>query len=332
MTPTLQLLQKCELPAGSWLTINAPLDWSGSGLLSGAAQQYFSDEWYVARSMENCEFGVLPTLPAELQNVLLFLPKAKPRFVQLLEALAKQLGPQTTLWVVGENNGGVKSATKPLQACFQNVTKVGNAKRCGLLRCEGVLAERARPTDDSAAPLWHEYQDWQLASLPGLFNKGAVDKGTQLLLEHMPKVYGKVLDMGCGGGVLSLAAMQRGADSVTAVDSSAIALEATRLSAEKNAVDSIATIASDVFSDVPRDIGGSYEWVISNPPFHSGISTNYQPAQRLITEGKRYVKSGGRMLIVANRHLPYEQWLEGAFKRWEVLEQRDGFKVLIAYQ
>jgi len=329
MTPTLQLLQKCDLPSGPWLVVNPPVDWAQAGLLDASAQ-YFADEWFIAQANAGCEFGLLPSLDASVARVLLFLPKAKPRFAQLLATLTSQFATNTELWVVGENNGGIKSASKPLAEYFGQVTKVGNAKRCGLLRC-AELRQSPEPVIFEE-PAWHIFQDWQLASLPGLFNKGAVDKGTQLLLEHMPKVYGQVLDMGCGGGVISLAASQRGADAVTAVDSSAIALKATQLAAQKNGVANINTVASDVFSELPRSIGGNYEWIISNPPFHTGIDTNYQPAQRLITEGKRYLKSGGRMLLVANRHLPYEQWLEASFKRWEVLEQRDGFKVLVAYQ
>lgn len=329
MTPTLQLLQKCELPTGNWHVINPPQDWAQIQLLPAA--KLFSDQWYVARALEACEFGLLPNVSADAEHVLLFLPKAKPRFAQLLQCLATQLSAKAQLWVVGENSGGVKSAAKLLSPYFAELSKVGNAKRCGLIRCSSPQALETEP--GLAQTEWIEFQDWQLASLPGLFNKGAVDKGTELLLKHLPKkLYGKALDMGCGGGVLSLAAMQLGAESVVAVDSSAVALEATRQSLEKNNVMGVTVQASDVFSDVPRDIGGSFEWVISNPPFHTGVATDYQPVQKLIKDSKRYVKSGGRLMFVANRHLPYEQWLEATFKRWELLEQQHGFKVLVAYQ
>lgn len=329
MTPSLQLLQKCELPAGNWQVVNPPQDWAQLDLLPDA--KLSSDEWYVARALEGCEFGLLPNVNTEVEHLLLFLPKAKPRFAQLLQSLSAQLPNKTLLWVVGENSGGIKSASKLLAPYFAELSKVGNAKRCGLIRCGAPQAveQKYEPPETE----WLTFQDWQLASLPGLFNKGAVDKGTELLLKHLPKkLYGKVLDMGCGGGVISLAAMQLGAESVVAVDSSAIALEATRQSLEKNKVTGVTVQASDVFSDVPRDIGGSFNWVISNPPFHTGVTTDYQPVQKLIMDSKRYVKSGGRLMFVANRHLPYEQWLESTFKRWELLEQQHGFKVLVAYQ
>lgn len=325
MTPELQLLQKVELPGGAWQVINPPADWFSARLLATAG--LYSEEWAVARQLPACEFGLFPHWIEGTENVLLFLPKAKPRLQALLQSLVPTLG-SATLWVVGENSGGIKAAPKMLGDYFVTVEKRASAKRCGLLRCLQPL--HTLPEPEQLEPV--EYADWKLAALPGLFNKGQVDKGTQLLLQHLPVLRGHVLDMGCGGGVISLAAMKKGADSVLAVDSSAVALEATKASLALNNVAKVEVMASDVFSDIPRDIGGSFDWVISNPPFHSGIATDYQPAQRLIQDSKRYIRSGGRLMIVANRHLPYEQWLESTFSRWEVLVQESGFKLLVAYQ
>lgn len=332
MSPELILLGKCDLPTGRWQVINPPADWQEANVLPDAS--LYSQEWAIARHYPQAEFGLLPTLAPEVEHVLLFLPKAKPRFQQLLASVASQISVTADVWIVGENSGGIKSAPKQLVPHFLSVTKVASAKRCGLLHCQ--QAQVASEDDDEAMsdmpPSWQAYQDWSLCGLPGLFNKGEVDRGTELLMKHLPKMYGRVLDMGCGGGVLSLAALGKGAESVLAVDSSAIALAAAQQTFDKNGAITAQVLASDVFSDVPRNIGGSFDWVISNPPFHTGIATDYQPVQRLIQDGKRYVKSGGRLMFVANRHLPYEQWLDASFKRWEQLEQQHGFKVLVAYQ
>ncbi|MDD9893917.1 MAG: class I SAM-dependent methyltransferase [Gammaproteobacteria bacterium] len=325
MTPTLQLLQKSELPAGQWFVLNPPADWRSSALLSEVS--FYSEEWAVARQFDSCEFGVEPNVPAGTEHVLLFLPKAKPRLQQLLHSIVPQLN-SANLWVVGENTGGIKAAPKQLADYFAVIEKCGNAKRCGLLRCSEP--KQALPDVEALSPT--VFDQWQLSAKPGLFNKGQVDKGTELLLQHLPKLHGRVLDMGCGGGVISLAAIAKGAESVLAADSSAVALAAAQESLALNNTESVEVVASDVYSDIPRDIGGSFDWVLSNPPFHSGIATDYQPARRLIQDSKRYVRSGGRLMIVANRHLPYEQWLEATFSRWEVLVQESGFKVLVAYQ
>lgn len=314
------------MPAGQWQVLNPPVDWAAARLLPMA--KVYSQEWAIARHIQGAEFGLLPSIDRAAEHILLFLPKAKPRLQQLLWLIANDMPANATLWVVGENSGGIKSAPKQLAPHFSTVEKLANAKRCGLLRCQQPLASEAV----SDEPDWFDFQDWKLCGLPGLFNKGQVDKGTQLLLQHLPKMFGRALDVGCGGGILSLAALQKGAESVVAVDSSAIAVAATQQTMLKNNISAVQVLASDVLSEVPRDIGGSFEWIISNPPFHSGVATDYEPARQLVKDARRYLKSGGRLMLVANRHLPYEQWLESSFKRWEVLAQENGFKILVAYQ
>ena len=53
--------------------------------------------------------------------------------------------------------------------------------------------------------------------------------------------------------------------------------------------------------------------------------------------GKRFIEvaastlpSGGRLLMVANRNLPYERTLNEKFRTTQLLAERDGFKVFEA--
>ena len=44
----------------------------------------------------------------------------------------------------------------------------------------------------------------------GVFSKGEVDTGTRLLLEALPEeMHGEILDLGCGWGVIGIAAARR---------------------------------------------------------------------------------------------------------------------------
>ena len=53
-------------------------------------------------------------------------------------------------------------------------------------------------------------------------------------------------------------------------------------------------------------------------------------SQRFITAAAAALKPGGRLWLVANRHLPYEQTLNDQFGEVRVAGERDGFKVIAA--
>ena len=84
-------------------------------------------------------------------------------------------------------------------------------------------------------------------------------------LERLVKPGDRLLDMGCGSGILSVAAHMLGAEDVTAVD---IDPNATRIAAEnaqKNDFD-LRTYVGDVIGDaaLSEAIGGSYDIIVAN--------------------------------------------------------------------
>jgi len=69
----------------------------------------------------------------------------------------------------------------------------------------------------------------------------------------------RVLDFGCGSGILAIAALALGAESVSAVDTDPQAITATRENADKNAVASRLFVTQDV-----ADISGTFDTVVAN--------------------------------------------------------------------
>ncbi|NJR13372.1 MAG: methyltransferase [Phyllobacteriaceae bacterium] len=78
-------------------------------------------------------------------------------------------------------------------------------------------------------------------------------------------------------------------------------------------------------------IPGIYDWVVLNPPFHDALG-HHAPhlGQAFIMAAAKVLKPGGKLLMVANRQLPYEATLATAFKSVEKLADADGFKVIQA--
>lgn len=166
---------------------------------------------------------------------------------------------------------------------------------------------------------------------PGMFSHGAVDKGSALLAPHMEKiVFGHVADFGAGWGYLAAQCMKY-PDRIKAIDlfeADYEALEAARGNLER--LGASVPVAFNWFDLTSEKVTGIYDTVIMNPPFHEGRATDVSLGQSFIATAASRLKPGGRLLMVANRQLPYEVTLKGLFKTVTLLEEAEGFKVFDA--
>lgn len=177
------------------------------------------------------------------------------------------------------------------------------------------------PRQDAATGLWQR---------PGVFNEGRLDAGSALLIEHLPPTLrGDVADLGAGTGLLSLAVLGR----CPAVTSIAL------FEAEQRALDlarrNLAEPAVPVhfhWHDVACGVPGRFDTVVSNPPFHVGSRGVPALGRAFIAAAARALKRDGQFLMVANRHLPYEDALREVFGRGELLAEQAGFKVYRAWE
>jgi ribosomal protein L11 methyltransferase len=97
-------------------------------------------------------------------------------------------------------------------------------------------------------PSWLEYtpqpDDLVLHLDPGMAFGTGLHPTTQLclqLLERYVEPNARTLDLGCGSGILAIAAVKAGAQPVLAIDNDPIAVQATEENAQRNAVESIIT-------------------------------------------------------------------------------------------
>lgn len=187
-----------------------------------------------------------------------------------------------------------------------------------------------------------EYQGHKLEFVPDpeLFSPGQIDRGTLAMLSEVSFEKGmKVLDLGCGYGVVGIcAAAVAGPENIIMTDVNERAVELSRLNFKRNIITEAMTDqtpGSEVMkgedagifvSDGLKDIKDrDFDIILSNPPYH----TDFSVAKEFIEDGYRALKTGGRMVMVTKRRTWYENKLKSVFGGVRVVE-KDGYCVFIS--
>lgn len=156
------------------------------------------------------------------------------------------------------------------------------------------------------------------------FSPNSIDVGTLAMLsavEFLPD--DKILDMGCGYGVVGiLAAKLIGEKNVTMCDISESAVKQAKINAELNGVPDIDIKISDGFSEIADN---DFTLILSNPPYHADFSV----PKRFIEVGFKKLAVGGKMIMVTKRLDWYKNKLASVFGGVRVREI-DGYYVFIS--
>ena len=163
-----------------------------------------------------------------------------------------------------------------------------------------------------------------LDTTPELFSPTAPDKGTLAMLNTVEiNPYDKVLDLGCGCGIVGIyAAKTAGAHNVTMTDILPIAAETAKQNAIKNNVPDITVLCGSAYENV-KDT--DFTLILSNPPYH----TDFAVAKSFIEGAYSRLVTGGRMVMVTKRLDWYKNKLTSVFGGVKVIES-DGYYVFIS--
>ncbi|WP_065187706.1 methyltransferase [Shewanella woodyi] len=267
----------------------------------------------------------LPNTDQTFDSVIIYYPKAKALAGYLLNLAGQHLKAEGELIVVGENKGGVKSIVKQIPDYFDTPFKRDNARHCLLFTSQ--LTQKAPSIKLSD---WvNSYQldtpqgELTICNLVGVFSEKRLDDGTKLLLSHLPRLSRRVLDFGCGAGVIAAALLKAQPElEIECVDINAMALKSCELTLEANNF-TAKVYASDGLSQTQ----GHFDDIISNPPFHDGLKSTTDIAKSFVKESAQKLKSGGGWHIVANRHLPYSDTIHEFFGQVNVLAENNKYKI-----
>ena len=83
--------------------------------------------------------------------------------------------------------------------------------------------------------------------------------------------------------------------------------------------------------DVTAGLPARCDVIVTNPPFHAqGRADRPDIGRAFIAAAADALQAGGRLWLVANRHLPYEDALGARFASVRTVAQAQGFKVIEA--
>ncbi len=271
--------------------------------------------------------------PADV--ALLDIPKGRHVARAYLWTAAQALHPGGHLYLAGANAVGAKAVIQDAAALF------GQAPVLGHKRSHRV-AVAVRPETLSAPTSWGEQMSWRpqmravkrpeytytLVTMPGVFSWDHLDEGTALLLDHLGvEAESDVLDVGCGYGIIGLAAARAGAR-VVLVDDNLLAVRCATANVRANGLeDRCEVLASNLTQAVQ---GRKFDLVLSNPPFHQGVDVSTSVAVRLMREAFDVLRRRGRLRIVANVFLPYDRAMRDVFGNVRVVAENARYRVLEA--
>lgn len=173
--------------------------------------------------------------------------------------------------------------------------------------------------------------DGRFISRPGVFAWDRIDPASSLLVEKLPSdLAGHGADLGAGFGYLSAEVLSR-CPKVQALDLYEAEARALDLAQQNLAKQASSAQLEYLWHDVTTGLPKRYDFIVSNPPFHTQSRADRPDiGRRFIAVAAEALKPGGRLWLVANRHLPYEETLNASFGQVRVAGERDGFKVIEA--
>ncbi|MBI1300216.1 MAG: methyltransferase [Alphaproteobacteria bacterium] len=296
-----------------------------------AGKKYIKNHWAPPHEFSTCHW---PEKGELFDVVCVLVPKNN---VEARYDIAKALQFLTKgglLFCVADNKSGGGRLKKICTDFGLKDIQQESRNKAKCVRCRKVNVNQHIIDEALQQGQMHRVSETGYHSRPGLFGWNKIDTGSQMLMKHLPAdLKGHVADFGCGYGYLSVEALKKCSDikKLSYVDADARAIGAARQNISEFLSDNPDkhVTAEHFWHDLskPHPNLKKLDFVIMNPPFHSGKETDTDLGKSMIATARQSLRKGGVLYMVANAHLPYEKLLRDLFENVETVIQQKGFKI-----
>ena len=169
-------------------------------------------------------------------------------------------------------------------------------------------------------------RDFVFTTDSGVFSRDGVDSGTRTLIEALPELTGRVLDLGCGWGASGLPVAKKNPGcTVVMTDINERAAELARKNAARNRVTNVEITTGDALESVT----GEFTAIFTNPPIRAGKQKIYQ----MFADCREHLVPGGCLYIVIRKQQGAPsalKYLNEIYEEAQVIDRSGGFWVIRA--
>ena len=164
----------------------------------------------------------------------------------------------------------------------------------------------------------------QLYTDNGVFSKEHFDYGSKLLITNFIKEEqkGKVLDLGCGYGVIGIILSDNKNLFIDMVDINTRAVELSKENLKLNKVENAKCFESNIYEQVK----GKYNYIITNPPIRAGKET----IRKFLFGGLEHLEENGEIWFVMRKDHGVKSMIKELEKSYSVkiIDKDKGFYII----
>ena len=240
-----------------------------------------------------------------------------------IENLVTLLDGEGELIISGKKKTGFKRYRKHLESFEGETEKLGQEADVKVYRYtkEPGFAPEATDIEKKYSTKVQDVR-MEFRTCEGLFSPDSLDQGTRILLENLELTEkGKVLDLATGYGTVT-AFMNADNEELEYYlsDDNGMAVRYAEKNMKLNDVSDFYLKHSDCLDGFKNE---RFDLVVSNPPTHQGRMVTTE----MFEESYQVLNKTGKLVIVYNGNMKFEDQLKDIFEKVEVTAEEDGFKV-----